>query len=177
MSIARAFSVKFLLLALAFVAGFSRTIFAAPTETVSLVLIDGDLREDWPDPGVVAFRRTNTAGPLTVNFTLGGTAAAGAVFTVAPGGTITIPDGDREAWLEFTPTGQALLVAAKSIVVTLQAGDGYLLPKTPAQRTATLTLANVSARPSTKAAVRFLNQAAFGPYTSFSRATMAPLAT
>jgi hypothetical protein len=32
------------------------------------------VRQDWPDPGVVAVHRTGSTGPLTVNFSIGGTA-------------------------------------------------------------------------------------------------------
>ncbi len=42
-------------------------LFAQSTDTVSVILIDGDMREDWPSDGVVAFHRENTTGPLTVN--------------------------------------------------------------------------------------------------------------
>ena len=78
---------------LSLVGALSSIAVAAP-DTVSLILIDGDMREDWPDHGVVGFHRTETAAPLTVNFALGGTAAAGTDYSVAPAGnTITIPDG------------------------------------------------------------------------------------
>ena len=136
-------------------------------DTVSAILIDGDMREDWPDRGVVGFHRHRTDGDLVVSFSLGGTAAAGPDYLVPAGNSITIPAGDREAWLEFAPTGQALGVPTKTIVVTLQPGVGYDLAEAPDEQTATITLGNLSPNPSAKAAVRFLLQAAFGPDGDF----------
>jgi len=136
---------------------------AAAPPTASLVLVDGDMREDWPDPGVVAFRRDKTSGALTLNFSLSGTAASGQDFTASTTGTLTIPDGQREAWLEFAPTGQTLSVPSKTILVTLLPGNGYTLGEDAADQTTTITIGNASPLPSQKAAVRFLLQAAFGP--------------
>jgi len=135
----------------------------AEPDVVSLVLVDGDMRSDWPDRGVVAIRRAGTTGALSVNFSIAGTATRGTDYTAAAGDTLVIPSGDREAWLEFSPTGHTLEVAAKTITVTLSAGTGYNITPDVLQRTAALTLANVSTLPSTKAAVRFLVQAGFGP--------------
>ena len=81
---------------------------ADPLDTVSVVLLDGDMREDWPDPGVVGFHRLNTVGPLMITYSLGGTATPVTDYTGPAGTTLTIPDGEREAWLEFAPTGQLL---------------------------------------------------------------------
>ena len=50
---------------------------AGGVETVSVILLDGDVRQDWPDSGVVAVHRTGTVGALPVNITIGGTAIAG----------------------------------------------------------------------------------------------------
>jgi uncharacterized protein (DUF1800 family) len=136
---------------------------AAGPYVVSLVLVDGDMRTDWPDRGVVAFRRPNSTGALTVNFTIGGTAVRNTDYTVAPGNTLVIPDGDREAWLEFSPNFQPLSVPLKKISVTLTPGNGYTVATTPNQQNTTINLANTSPLPSQKAAVRFLVQAAFGP--------------
>ena len=134
---------------------------AAAPDTVSAILVDGDLREDWPDRGVVAFHRQNTDTALTVNVTIGGTAVAGRDYTVAPGNTITLPIGDREAWLEFAPTGQ-LQTAAQTIVVTLQPGTDYTVSTAKSEQAATITIAKSLPLPGAKAAVRFLDQAAFG---------------
>ena len=140
-------------------------------ETVSLVLIDGDIRQGWPSNGVVAFHRETTDVPLTINFTLGGNAIAGTDYTVANNATITIPAGDREAWLEFVPSGNTMSKAVKSIVVTLAESADYELSKSKSERTASLLLTNPSTKPCAKSAIRFLNQAAFGPNANFANVT------
>ncbi len=134
--------------------------FAQAPDTVSLILIDGDMRADWPDRGVVGFHRTGTTGDLPVSFTLGGSAILNTEYTTTAAASVTIPAGDREAWVEFAPAGPVLGAAAKTITVTLQSGPGYNSADAAVQ---TVKLAPASAKPSAKAAVRFLNQAAFGP--------------
>jgi uncharacterized protein (DUF1800 family) len=134
---------------------------------VSLILVDGDMREDWPDRGVIAFHRTDTTTPLIVNFSVSGTANASTDYSSTATTTLAIPAGDQEAWLEFAPTGQPLGVDAKTIIVTLQPGPGYVVSAVAAAQTATITLGNASPQPSAKAAVRFLQQAAFGPNGDF----------
>jgi hypothetical protein len=135
----------------------------ADPDTVSLILIDGDVRQDWPDEGVVAVHRTGTVGALVVNFTIGGTALAGTDYTGPASTSITIPDGDREAWLEFAPKSFAMSNPVKTIVVTLQPGSGYTASAEVSEQSATVTLANGNGLPGTKEAIRFLSQAAFGP--------------
>lgn len=141
---------------------------AAETDNVSLILIDGDMRQNWPDCGVIGFHRNNTTGSLVVNFTTGGTAIAGTDYTVASGNTVTIPDGDREAWLEFTPKNVTMSAPSKNIFITILPGAGYTLSSVTTQLTATINLSNATLLPGTKEAVRFLNQAAFGPDQSFA---------
>ncbi len=141
---------------------------AQSADTVSVILIDGDMREDWPSDGVVAFHRENTAGPLTVNYSVGGTAISGTDYTVPAGSSITIPDGARETWLEFAPTGVTLTPATKSIVVSGLPGAGYVLSSTAALQSGTISIGTPSPLPNDKAAIRFLLQAAFGPDGDFT---------
>ena len=143
---------------------------AEAQDTISAILIEGNIHQNWPDRGVVAVHRQNSDAPLTVNFTVGGTALAGTNYTGPAGNTITIPTGDREAWLEFAPTGQSL-PAPKTIVVTVQPGTGYTVSTVKGAQSATITLAKSSDLPCPKAAVRFLNQAAFGPSANFANVT------
>ncbi|MCW0219672.1 MAG: thrombospondin type 3 repeat-containing protein, partial [Prosthecobacter sp.] len=46
---------------------------SAPS-TVTVGLLDGLMREDWPDKGVIAIRRTGGIQPLTINVTFTGSA-------------------------------------------------------------------------------------------------------
>ncbi len=140
---------------------------ARANDTVSLVLIDGDMHENWPDHGVVGFHRMATDGDLTVNYAVGGTAQAGTDYTASASGAITIPAGDREAWLEFAPTGNALGTPVKTITVALASGSGYDLSSVAVAQTASISLADASPALCAKAAVRFLFQAGFGPNGDF----------
>jgi uncharacterized protein (DUF1800 family) len=149
---------------------------AQTADPVSLVLVDGDIRTDWPDNGVVAFRRKNNRGALTVGFSVGGTALRNLDYVVIPANTITIPDGSREAWLEFSPTLKSSIPANKTITVTLTSGylplvnaNGGAVSAGSASTapSVTLNLSADSSKPGKKAAVRFLNQAAFGPDGDF----------
>ena len=131
--------------------------------TVTVSLVDGEISERWPDAGVVAVRRSGGIMPLTVNFSLGGTATRDVDYTAAPGLTVALPAGRREVWLSFMPVADADdAEEAETIVVTLATGSNYVLGTASA---ATVNLANEAAGspPSSKAAARFLVQAAFGP--------------
>lgn len=139
-------------------AGFTNT-----NTVVTCSLVDGMLYERWPDPGVVALRRTGSIKPLTVNFSLGGSATRDLDYTTAPGTNITFPLGVREVWVEFAPVADASdAEGEETIVLTLHAGPHY---KVGTSSNATVTLGNetASSLPNPKSAARFLIQAAFGP--------------
>jgi hypothetical protein len=139
-------------------AGFTNT-----NTVVTCSLVDGLMYERWPDPGVVALRRTGSLKPLTVNFSLGGSATRDLDYTTAPGTNITFPLGVREVWVEFAPVSDALdAEGEETIALTLHAGPRY---QVGASSNATVTLGNETATslPNPKSAARFLIQAAFGP--------------
>ena len=130
---------------------------------VTLAALDPLMFERWPDPGLVAVRRSGGLPPLSVNFTFGGTATAGADYTASATNTIVIPAGVREVWLELYPVMDANdAELTESITVTLQPGAGYSIGPS---NVANLALANETAAslPNVKSAARFLIQAAFGP--------------
>ncbi len=134
---------------------------AASTVTVSV--IDPEMSERWPDPAVIAIRRTGGMKPITVNFSLSGSAVRDVDYAVPPGTSILIPAGSREVWVSFAPLADALDGEGdETITLTAIAGTGYSLG---AATVATVTLHNepVNAAPNAKAAARFLVQAAFGP--------------
>ncbi|MCE9519820.1 MAG: DUF1800 domain-containing protein, partial [Verrucomicrobia bacterium] len=113
------------------------------------------------------FRRSGNIGSLTVKFTLGDSAVRGTHYTASAVTSITIPDGERESWLEIAPTGKNLNTASVSVLVTLQPNAAYGISTALSQQTATVTIGNISPLPNAKAAVRFLNQGAFGPNGDF----------
>ncbi|MEI6873397.1 MAG: DUF1800 family protein, partial [Verrucomicrobiota bacterium] len=137
----------------------------AISDPVSLVLLDGGMRTDWPDKGVVAFRRKNTRGAVNVGFAIGGTALRNVDYAVAAGNVITIPDGKREVWLEISPVISLVNKADKAVskTITLTLTGGGTVASGSAGSTVTLNLEIATGKPGRKEAVRFLNQAAFGP--------------
>jgi len=129
--------------------------------TVTIAAADPAMAENWPDPGVVVIRRTGRLTPVTVGFTLGGTATSGSDYATPAFLTATIPLGADEVTVNFTPLADALTEGNETITVTLQTGAGYTLGT---QTSATLTIADAAdGKPSEKAAARFLQQATFGP--------------
>lgn len=131
--------------------------------TVTVSVVDGEITERWPDPGVVAVRRTGGLKPLTVHFALGGSATRDADYAAAPGTNVTMPAGVREVWLTFAPVADTQDgEGTESIIVTLGAGSNYVVG---ASNSATVLLGNETdaSGPSAKASARFLIQAAFGP--------------
>jgi len=130
---------------------------------VTISALDPLMFERWPDPGLVAIRRSGGLLPLTVNFALSGTATPGADYISSATNSIQIPPGVREVWLELYPVADANDgEPTETITVTLQAGAGYSIG---ASNVANLTLANETAisPPNLKSAARFLVQAAYGP--------------
>jgi uncharacterized protein (DUF1800 family) len=135
------------------------TLNAASTITVGLV--DGDMREDWPDKGVIAIRRSGGLKPLTINVTFTGTATRDTDYTTNNVGTqVYLPFGARETWVELSPILDANVEGVENITVTVTTGSGYSLGGIT---NASATLGDASTLPSAKAAARFLIQAAFGP--------------
>lgn len=131
--------------------------------TVTLGVLDPWMSERWPDPGVVAVRRSGGIGALSVTFELSGTAVAGVDYRTVATRSLRFAPGVREQWIELHPlpdTDDA--EGPETIVVTLLPGSGYTLGTTAS---VTLTLRNETegSAPSEKAAARFLLQAAFGP--------------
>jgi hypothetical protein len=139
---------------------------AALTNTNSVVtcsLVDGLMYERWPDPGVIALRRTGSLRPLTVNIALGGSATRDVDYATAPGNTVSFPLGVAEVWAEFQPVADANDGEGdETIVLNVLPGAGYTRS---ALTNAVVTLGNETAGslPNPKSAARFLIQAAFGP--------------
>lgn len=124
---------------------------------------DNEVYERWPAPGIFAIRRSGGLKPLTVNFTISGTASRGTDLTMPAGNAIQIPAGAREAWISIAPIPDALDAEGdETIILTLDAGSNYSIG---VASSGTITIHNETATslPNPKAAARFLVQAAFGP--------------
>ena len=135
----------------------------AATCTVTVVVLDPNMSERWPEPGLVAIRRIGGLGPVTVNFALGGSATLGVDYTASNVTSVFIPMGARERWIELIPIADGNNgEGAESITVTLLSGIGYVRG-TSTSAVVTLINETASSPPHAKAAARFLIQGAFGP--------------
>ncbi len=144
-------------------------VLATTNNVITVAALDSELAENWPDPGLVVFRRPgwqsttvlSRLDPLTVYFTLGGTATPGLDYAEPALLRVHFALGQDEAYLALAPLADALAESSETITVTLAPGAGYTLG---AQTTATLALADShDGLPSADAANRFLQQATFGP--------------
>jgi uncharacterized protein (DUF1800 family) len=135
----------------------------ATLPSLRIILMDGDLHEAWPDPGMVAVRRDSDVGALDVSLILKGTALSGVDYTPSATATLNIPAGEREAWISFLPLVDALKEKTEDIIVELVPAATYTIPTNKKEQSVTLKLANAEpGKPGAKEAIRFLNQAAFG---------------
>ena len=139
-----------------------RSLLAAPSE-VSVGLIDGQVSERWPEPGVFAVRRRGGIQPLTVSLGLGGSATPGVDYDPGFASAVTFPAGVREVWVEIRPQPDADDGEAdETVSLTVLPGTGYTVGPLAS---ASLSIRNqpVWAGPAAKESARLLLQAGFGP--------------
>ena len=132
------------------------------TNHVAVIALDDATGEAWPEAGLFAIRRTGNVNRVTVPFTLGGSAAAGADYTAPPAYSVILEPGVQERWIEIRPLTDAIPEPDETVVLSLGAGPNYLLSGATA---ATVTIADASAPPGVEEASRFLVQTTFGPTT------------
>lgn len=85
----------------------------------------------------ITFTRTNSTNPLTVNYTISGTATTGTDYTTLSG-QVTIPDGSYSTTLPITPLNDGdSAESPETVTLTLQTGTGYL-PGAPESATITI---------------------------------------
>ncbi len=110
-----------------------------PHRTHTLTIVDDDLSanpvvsfaSEFQDvdegPGthnVTLYLSTRPPSPVTVGYTVGGTATAGSDFT-ALSGTVTVPAGERTATVPVTIPDDGVDDAGETMVLTLAEGEGY----------------------------------------------------
>ncbi len=124
----------------------SRVTIADNEPAVSVVATDAGASEAELQTGIFTISRTgSTVGSLTVLYTISGTATSAGIGVLSPDfeaiagiGSITIPDGSSGAIITITPVDDAVAELAESIVLTVGAGNGYVV--SPSRRAATITL-------------------------------------
>jgi hypothetical protein len=86
--------------------------------------------EAGPSPATITFERSISTGPLTINYTIGGTAANGVDYTNELGGalsgTITFLPGESTTNLVIVPIDDNLSEPAETILITVSSGPGYV---------------------------------------------------
>jgi Ca2+-binding RTX toxin-like protein len=108
---------------------------------VTLAVSPAAVTEDGTPNLVYTFTRTGpTTAPLTVNYSIGGTADASDYSGVTPGTgkTITFAAGSNTATLTLDPTADTTIEADETVALTLVSGTGYAIG-TPGPVTGTLT--------------------------------------
>jgi uncharacterized protein (DUF1800 family)/tellurite resistance protein len=131
---------------------------------INVSVYDDTCSERWPDPAVLVLRRSGGLKPLTVGFSLGGSAARDVDYQASiVGNTISFTAGQREAFVEIHALGDDdHAESAETVVLTASAGAGYTVGAASSSLVTVLNETS-SSGPSAKAAARFLIQAAFGP--------------
>lgn len=105
---------------------------------VSIAATDAVAAESGLDPATFTITRDGaTAAPLTVNYTVGGTAANGVDYQ-SLGGNLTIPAGQALATIVVTPIDDSLFEGSETVVLTLSTDSNYLLTGS-SSATATIT--------------------------------------
>src|SRR6266536_1659812 len=149
---------KSLILTLTGVSGpFGYIIAAAPNNAATVTLNDDDqtvsisatvanAAESGLIPGIITVTRTDSLGipitplfPLTVNYTISGTAANGTDYS-SISSSVTIPAGSFDATVTITPIDDALNEVSETVVLTLTTGN-YNIAASPSN-TATVTIAD-----------------------------------
>ena len=96
------------------------------------------------DPGFIQFERSNTTGPLVVNYQIGGTATNGQDFTSLPT-SVTFADGQSVLIEEIDPIEDDIAEGDETIIITLVDSDAY--DPDPANITTTLTIKDNDTEP------------------------------
>ncbi|MCZ8242017.1 MAG: hypothetical protein O9323_09605, partial [Microcystis sp. LE19-131.1A] len=112
------------------------------TSTVTLAVSPSSVTEDGTANMVYTFTRSGvTTNPLTVNYTIGGTATNGTDYTSIPT-SVTFAANSATATLIVDPTADTTVESNETVALTLATGTGYTVG-TP--NTATGTITNASA--------------------------------
>jgi len=97
------------------------------TLTVTIAATDSSAAEAGLDPGTFRVSRTgSTASPLTVFYTVGGSATNGTDYQ-SLSGSVTIPGGSSTALITVTPIDDSLMEGSESVVVQLQVNAAYTI--------------------------------------------------
>jgi hypothetical protein len=117
--------------------------------TISLALAPAEVLEDGTTNLVYTFTRTgDLSSPLTVNYTVGGTAASGTdytgISTTGTTATVSFAAGSATATVTVDPSADSTVELDETVALTLAAGTGYTIGTTG---TVTGTISNDDVAP------------------------------
>jgi Ca2+-binding RTX toxin-like protein len=113
---------------------------SSPTlPTITLAVSPASVTEDGTTNLVYTFTRSGvTTNPLTVNYTLGGTATLNTDYTrTGTTNTVTFAAGSSTATVTVDPTADTIVESNETVILTLAAGTGYTIG-TPNAATGTI---------------------------------------
>ncbi len=96
------------------------------TNVVTIAASNPNASKAGLKPGTLVVTRAGNLGPLTVNYTVGGTAVPGVDYAALPG-SVTLPLGVNSATIDVTPLPGSQLHSPLSVIVTLVASTAYSL--------------------------------------------------
>jgi choice-of-anchor C domain-containing protein len=106
--------------------------------SITLAIGPASVTEDGTTNLVYTFTRSGvTTNPLTVNYTLGGTATNGTDYTSIPT-SVTFAAGSSTATVTVDPTADTTVEPDETVILTLASGTGYTIG-TPNAATGTIT--------------------------------------
>jgi Ca2+-binding RTX toxin-like protein len=106
---------------------------SSPTlPSITLAVSPASVTEDGTTNLVYTFTRSGvTTNPLTVNYTLGGTATLNTDYTrTGTTNTVTFAAGSSTATVTVNPTADATVESNETVILTLAAGTGYTVGTT-----------------------------------------------
>jgi hypothetical protein len=114
---------------------------------VSIAATDAVAGETGINTGTFTITRTgSTASPLTVNFTIGGTATNGGDYSTIST-PVTIDAGSSSTTVTITPIDDSTNEPTETVILTITSGSGYDIG-TPSSATVTITSNDVNSPPS-----------------------------
>ena len=104
----------------------------APTPSVSLTLVDETALESGEDEAIIMVSRdSGFDSPLTVLYSISGTAINGLDYDTLPG-TVTFPVGSKDRMIVIHAIDDLLIEGDETVTVTLAATSGYTVGGQPA---------------------------------------------
>ncbi|MES2921190.1 MAG: DUF1800 family protein [Verrucomicrobiota bacterium] len=133
----------------------------ATVNTVNVQAADNAATEPSPvDTGLFVITRSGQLTPITVNFTVAGTATEGSDYATISR-SVTLPFGVNSAAVIITPQTDALIESPESVVLAIAPGTGYAPPTATTQSAGVLIHDRTSAN-GTGLLARFWNEVSSG---------------